>query len=229
MRTRKLDPIEVRVLGALIEKEVTTPDNYPLTIKAVIAACNQKSNRDPVMALTETEVVEALDRLREDVLAWRSEGARAERWEHSLDRRWELSSASKAIICLLMLRGPQTQGELKSRSERLHSFADLEEVEQTLQEMAGRFDALVEELPRQPGKREARWQHLTLAEEYAEIVPALAAPSPPPPPSVPAAPSAPGAMERLESLEEVVEELRGQVGTLESELLALRRRLGDLD
>jgi hypothetical protein len=229
MRTRKLDPIEVRVLGALIEKEVTTPDNYPLTINGVIAACNQKSNRDPVTALSETEVVEALDRLREDVLTWRTDGARVERWQHSLDRRWELSSASKALICLLMLRGPQTLGELKSRSERLHSFADLEEVEATLQEMAGRFDALVEELPRQPGQREARWQHLTLAEEYAEMAPVLAAPSPPPPPSAPPAPSTPGAMERLGALETLVTELRDQVGTLESELLALRRRLGDLD
>ena len=126
MRTiRELDATEVRVLGALMEKEQTTPDYYPMTINAVIAACNQKSNREPVTELSETQVVEALDLLRKDVLAWRSDGARVERWSQSISRRLELSSASKAILTLLMLRGPQTPGQLRSRSGRLHSFSEL--------------------------------------------------------------------------------------------------------
>lgn len=232
MRTRKLDPIEVRVLGALMEKEVATPANYPLTINAVIAACNQKSNRVPVMALSETEVVEALDRLREDVLTWRSDGARVERWQHSLDRRWELDGASKAIMCLLMLRGPQTAGELKSRSERLHHFESLAEVEKALQSMAERFDALTEELPRAPGQRETRWRHLALADEFVEevstpeaVVRPVVSPRPAPAPES----TGPGAMERLEGLEETVETLKAQVDSLQEELLGLRKRLGDLD
>ena len=228
MRTRKLDPIEVRVLGALMEKEVTTPDQYPLTIRGTIAACNQKSNRDPAMSLSETEVVEALDRLRQDVLTWRTDGARAERWQHSLDRRWSLTSASKALICLLMLRGPQTVGELKSRSERMFGFESLEEVESTLRRMADDFDALVEELPRQPGKRETRWRHLTLADEYeaedtvesAPVAPAVA--PAPAPAAAPSEPQGPSALDRLEGLEQKVAEL-------EEELRALRVRLGDLE
>lgn len=226
MRTRKLDPIEVRVLGALMEKEQTTPDNYPLTIKATIAACNQKSNRDPVTQLTETEVVEALDRLREDVLTWRSDGARVERWQHSLDRRWELSSAKKALICLLMLRGPQTAGELKARSERMHHFDSPAQVEETLQEMASAFDALTRQLPRQPGKRECRWTHLVLADEYVDAEAEAAAPAAAPvvqaAATPPPEPEGPTAMDRLEALESKVE-------SLELELEALRRRLGDLD
>lgn len=184
-RTRKLDPIEIRVLGALLEKEQTTPDHYPLTTNAVIAACNQKSNRDPVMQLGETEIVEALDRLRQDVLVWRSEGARAERWEHRLDRRWNLDKASKAILTLLLLRGPQTPGELRTRSERMHAFGSVDEVDASLRALSEGFDAMVCELPRRPGQREARWMHLEgvegdpreLAEEesVAEVVASIPA------------------------------------------------------
>ncbi len=107
-----------------------------MTINAVIAACNQKSNREPVTELSETEVVEALDRLRKDVLAWRSDGARVERWSQSISRRLELNTPSKAILILLMLRGPQTPGQLRSRSSRLYTFSELAEVETTLNEMA---------------------------------------------------------------------------------------------
>ena len=234
MRTRKLDPVEIRVLGALMEKEQTTPDNYPLTINAVIAACNQKSNRNPVTQLTETEVVEALDRLREDVLTWRSEGARAERWEHRLERRLSLDPGKKAVICLLMLRGPQTAGELKGRSERMHAFADVGEVEQTLASLADGFDALVEELPRLPGQRENRWSHLMLADEFVteEPAPQAAAPAPRPAPRpVAEEDRGPDAMERLAAVEakmEEIETLARRVETLEDELLALRRRLGDV-
>ncbi len=233
MRTRKLDPIEIRVLGALMEKERTTPDSYPLTINAVIAACNQKSNRDPAMQLSETEVVEALDRLREDVLAWRSDGARVERWEHSLDRRWQLDSAKKAIMCVLMLRGPQTVGELKTRCERQHHFDSTGAVEQTLRAMAEDFDTMVAELPRQPGKRESRWTHLVLADEFVAAQETLVAQAAPvivaAPVVTPSEPTGPSAMDRLQETEDRLAKAEERLETLETELTALRRRLGDLD
>ncbi|MFP3938793.1 MAG: DUF480 domain-containing protein [Thermoanaerobaculia bacterium] len=158
-RTRPLDPVEIRVLGALLEKEQATPDQYPLTTRAVIAASNQKTNREPVTDLTETEVTEALDRLRADVLVWRSQTARTEKWEHRLGRRWELDPRAKAVMTLLLLRGPQTPGELRSRGERLHAFDSVAEVEAILERLAAGPDPLVRELPRQPGQRETRWMH----------------------------------------------------------------------
>ncbi len=227
-RTRPLDPIEIRALGALMEKEQATPDHYPLTIAGVIAACNQKSARDPVTDLTETQVVEALDRLRLDVLTWRSEGARAERWEHRLDRRWQLTPARKAVMTLLLLRGPQTPGELKSRSGRLHDFASSAEVESTLAGLAEGFDALVRELPRRPGQRENRWIHLAAdgdsadAELAAVPEPTAAEVAPRTVPREIPVPEGPTAIERLEHLE-------AEVAALREELTALRRRLGDLD
>ncbi|MEM1177675.1 MAG: YceH family protein [Acidobacteriota bacterium] len=227
-RTRPLDFFELRVLGVLMEKEQTTPDQYPLTVNALIAACNQKTNRAPVTQLTETEVVETLDRLRLDVLTWRSDGARVERWEHRLDRRWHLTPGRKAIMTILLLRGPQTSGELKTRSERMHSFASVAEVEATLADLAaGDEDSLVRELPRQAGQRENRWMHLAGDEDFE--APAEAVVSPAPKPAAPAGPRGPTAMERIESLEGQVKDLESSLGMLQSELLALRRRLGDLD
>ena len=229
-RTRKLDPIEIRVLGALLEKEQTTPEQYPLTINAVIAACNQKTNRDPVMKLTETEVVEALDRMREDVLVWNTHGARAERWQQSIDRRWGLDRKSKPIMTLLLLRGPQTTGELRTRSERMFSFESVAEVEETLAQLAEGFDALVCELPRRPGQREARWMHLESTEgDPRERLEDFAATPPPVSPVTPAAipaammsspaspaPGASAADERLSELGSKVEELESTVAALRS-------------
>ncbi len=158
--TRKLDPIEQRVVGALMEKQQTTPDYYPMTVNALIAACNQKSNREPVTALSETEIVGALESLRHDTLVWRSEGARVERWEHRLTSRWHLDTPARAIMTLLLLRGPQTPGELRSRSERMHHFEDVSEVDAVLRRLAQGDDALVRVQPREPGKRERRWCHV---------------------------------------------------------------------
>ena len=157
---RKLDPVEVRVLGSLLEKEQTNPETVPMTVNALIAACNQKTNREPVMQLSEDQVVTALDWLRQEVLAWRSEGARTERWQQSVSRRWGLDRAGKALITLLLLRGPQTPGELRTRSERLHPFATLEEAEEALRRLAAEDEPLVMELPRRSGQKEARWTHL---------------------------------------------------------------------
>lgn len=224
-RTRRLDFVETRVLGALLEKEQVTPDHYPLTIAALIAACNQKTSRDPVTELTETEVVEALDRLVLDALTMRRSGSRAERWVQRLDRRWGLDAPRKAIVTVLLLRGPQSPGELRTRTERMHSFASKEEVEALLREMAGEFDPLVMELSREPGHRERRWIHLMLEGETPS--PAEAEP----PPSVAAAtagPPPPSGQERLTALEGEVDALRQELGGLRSELRALRIRLGDL-
>lgn len=195
---RPLDDIEVRVLGALLEKEQTTPDYYPLTVNALIAACNQKSNREPVMEVSEEKARDALDRLRKDVLVWRSDGARAGRWSQSMSRRLELSSGAKALITVLLLRGPQTPGELRARTGRMRSFTDTGEVEETLRELAARVEPLVVELPRRPGQKETRWQHLFQGEVDLE---ALADEAPPPAPS---GTKAPPLASRVTALEDQV-------------------------
>ena len=203
------------MLGSLLEKEQTNPETVPMTVNALIAACNQKTNREPVMQLTETQVVEALDRLRQDVLAWRTEGARTERWQQSVVRRWGLDRAGKALMTLLLLRGPQTPGELRTRGERMHSFASLEEVEEALRRLAGIDEPLVRELPRRPGQKETRWTHLVgelapVSEEPEELLMAE------PDPSAPARPSLASRVERLEEvvsrLTEELEELKKQLG-----------------
>src|SRR5215203_582834 len=215
---RKLDPVEVRVVGSLLEKEQTNPETVPMTVNAVIAACNQKTNREPVVQLTETDVVEALDRLRQDVLVWRTEGARTERWQQSVVRRWGLDRAGKALMTLLLLRGPQTPGELRTRSERMHPFASLEEVEEALRRLSGIDEPLVMELPRRPGQKEVRWTHLVgdLAAEPEPEELMIPAPGDFNDPSIPARPSLASRMERLEEvvarLTEELEELKKQLG-----------------
>jgi uncharacterized protein len=152
-----LDAVEIRVLGVLLEKEQTTPEACPLTVNAILAGCNQKTNREPVMELTEGQVTEALERLRQDVLAWRSEGVRTEKWQQSVVRRWGLDRAGKALMTLLLLRGAQTPGELRTRSERLNPFSTLQDVEEALQRMATIDEPLVTEQPRRAGQKEIRW------------------------------------------------------------------------
>ncbi len=175
---RELDPIEIRVLGCLLEKERTTPDGYPLTLNALTSAVNQKSNRDPVMELTASEVDSVLARLRSEVLVWPEEGARTRKWTHNLDRKWELSPAEMALMTVLMLRGAQTPGELRSRTERMHPFASSADVENTLGGLAGGEEPLVVQLARQPGQKEARWSHLVGGEpdEPTSVFVASAAP-----------------------------------------------------
>lgn len=157
---RPLDPVELRVMGCLLEKEQTTPDHYPLTLNALLAACNQKSNREPGMELAPGEVRAALERLRAEVLVWPVEGARVERWEHNADRSWELDPPAKAVIAELLLRGAQTPGELRARGERMYAFGSLAEVESVLRRLAAGPEPLVVELPRAPGQKESRWMHL---------------------------------------------------------------------
>jgi uncharacterized protein YceH (UPF0502 family) len=165
---RPLDAAELRVLGALLEKEQTTPDLYPLTVNSLVAACNQRSNREPVMDLSASDVEATLERLHEDVLVWPVSGSRSQRWRHNLDRRWELEPTVKAVLTLLLLRGAQTPGELRGRTDRLHAFATTEEVELVLTLLGDGPEPLVVRLGRRPGQKESRWAHLvggTVADE----------------------------------------------------------------
>lgn len=163
-----LDPIQTRVLGSLIEKEIVTPENYPLSLNALVNACNQKTSRDPVLELTEDEVRQALHSLEDLDLISTVHDARVPKYEHRIRTVLNLRRDETAVLCLLMLRGPQTPGELRSRSERLYAFDDIASVQSTLDRLAAR-DAtadptgtgpLTAVLPRQAGSREARYAHL---------------------------------------------------------------------
>ncbi len=158
-----LSAAEVRVLGSLVEKAVTTPDYYPLTLAALTNACNQLTNRDPVVAFTESDVVRALDALREKNLASLFHGAdsRVPKYKHKLTDEFLLTPAEVGVLCVLMLRGPQTIGELRTRTERLYPFGNLAEVEETLRALAEHTpQPLVAKLPRQPGTKESRYAQL---------------------------------------------------------------------
>lgn len=158
---RTLSLLETRVLGTLVEKQHTVPDTYPLTLNALVSGCNQKSSRSPVMEATEAEVQAALDSLRSANLVIESSGGRVARYSHNFERVLQIPSQSAALLTVLMLRGPQTVGELRINSERLHKFADISAVEGFLNELAARpAGALVVQLPRLPGSRENRWAHL---------------------------------------------------------------------
>ena len=158
---RVLSLLESRVLGVLVEKERTVPDSYPLTLNALVAGCNQKSSRDPVINAAETDVQTAVDGLKSMLLVIQRSGERATRYAHNVERMMNVPQQVAALLAVLMLRGPQTAGELRINCERLHRFADIPEVEALLNELAERPEgALVAELPRQPGSRENRWMHL---------------------------------------------------------------------
>ncbi|MEK6374086.1 MAG: YceH family protein [Acidobacteriota bacterium] len=204
---RELDAAEVRVLGALIEKQLATPEYYPLTLNALVAACNQKSSREPVMELAEADVQRALDRLQDEKLVWKVLGGRATRYDHNLDATWQLDRAAKAIVALLFLRGAQTAGELRSRADRMHEFGAIDDVEATLQRLA----PLVAELPRRPGQKEARWTHM-LSGVVADF-------------SRPDLPAEAGSY--TEPLSARVQRLEEQVATLTEELHALKTKLGE--
>jgi hypothetical protein len=207
---RELDPVEIRVLGALMEKQQATPDGYPLTLNTLLLACNQKTNREPVMDLPVGDVSLALDRLQELVLVWKVGGARAERWEHNLDARWDLDGPSKALLTVLTLRGEQTPGELRARCDRLHPFTSVEEIEGVLTRMAAESEPLVFELPRRPGQKESRWSLLLGGS----------------PPGTERAPAITTAGSE-ESLPKRVARLEEAVAELSRGLEALRKRLGD--
>ena len=158
----ELSPVEVRVLGCLMEKEVATPENYPLTVNSLLSACNQSSNRHPVTSYAEAEVTDALTSLRERGLTrvMYSTSNRAAKHRHVADERLHLSPGEQAVLCVLALRGPQTVGEVKGRTERLFAFDDLAAAEAALDALATRDDVLAVKLPRQPGQKDIRYAHL---------------------------------------------------------------------
>lgn len=172
-----LSLLETRILGVLYEKQHTVPDTYPLSLNALVAGCNQKTSRHPVIEASEAEVLAAIDSLRGPVLVMESSGGRVPRYAHNLDRVLRVPSQAVAILSVLMLRGPQTAGELRINCDRLHRFADISAVEGFLEELAERPEgAMVMELPRQPGARENRWVHLLSGAPSIEEM-AAAAPS----------------------------------------------------
>jgi uncharacterized protein len=222
-----LDSIQLRVLGSLIEKEITTPENYPLSLNALVNACNQRSSRDPVLDLTEEEVRQALHSLEDLALVTPVRDARVPKYEHRIRTVLNLRRDETAVLCLLMLRGPQTPGELRSRADRLYTFDDLPAVQSTLERLAARpkDDAEAEAvtgplttiLPRQPGSREARYAHLL------GDLPSLASAPSQNGTTAEASRSEPAATQRLArmeaeiaSLTTVVEELRARIEVLES-------------
>lgn len=210
-----LNPVEVRVLGALVEKALTTPDYYPLSLSGLTGACNQKSNREPVMNLDEAAVLEALNGLMKKhlVVERGGSGSRVQKYAHrlsdTLTRTYDFSREELALLSVLMLRQAQTLGELRTRTARMAAFDSLEAVERTLQDLASRTDGpCVQELPRQPGQRERRFMHLLAGSEFA----AAAAPA--------------VIAGEKESLEARVTALEEAIATLQRELAELRGRYG---
>ncbi|HUV71216.1 MAG TPA: YceH family protein [Terracidiphilus sp.] len=211
----QLTAAEARVLGALVEKEVTTPDYYPLSLNALINACNQRSNREPVMNLDEDDVRQALHGLEAKHLAGRARSAdgRVAKYEHWLGEAFNFSRAETALLCVLLLRGPQTPGELRSRTERLHSFEEITDVLAGLQKLTDREPSLAAVLPRQPGTKEARYAHLLSGPvESIHVAPAEPASAPD------AAPASSDLQARVETLEATVDELRQQVEALNQKI-----------
>jgi uncharacterized protein YceH (UPF0502 family) len=211
----ELNETEVRVLGSLVEKQVTTPEYYPLTLNALMLACNQKNNRSPVTSYDETTVAHALESLREKNLAYVFYGStsRVPKYKHVLPEVMHLSQPELALMCVLLLRGPQTTGELATRAFRLHEFSGLEEVETTLNGLITREpDALVIRLPRQPGQKEVRFAHLLSGEVIVETAPDAVAPA------------RGRANDRVAALEAEIETLKAEVGMLKTQFEGFKKQ-----
>ncbi|TVO33753.1 YceH family protein [Vibrio algivorus] len=211
----ELTPIEARIIGCLIEKEVTTPDYYPLTLNSLTTACNQKSNRDPVMALSEAEVMDAAQALIDRRLMTDESGfnSRVSKFRHRFCNTefgsLKLTDQERGIVCCMLLRGAQTPGEIRTRTNRLCEFTDVKQVEALLEKMASREEgALVVKLPREPGKRESRYQHLFCGEVDVESYEAIA--------PVAVSSSQNQYEERISTLEQQVTELKAQVEELKA-------------
>jgi uncharacterized protein len=212
-----LSEIEARVLGALVEKDIATPDYYPLSLNALVNACNQKNNRDPVMNLEESTVRDALNVLHDHGLAGPASGAdsRVTKYEHRLQETFNFSRGETAVLCVLLLRGPQTPGELRGRTERMHRFEDLDAVQSSLQKLMLREPALAVVLPRQPGTKESRYAHLLSGEVEAEELPSSRMLS---------APASSADDERFSQLGEAVAALRNEVNELKQQLAMFRKQ-----
>jgi uncharacterized protein YceH (UPF0502 family) len=213
----KLTENEARVLGALIEKDITTPEYYPLSLNALLNACNQKSNRDPVMQLDEDAVRDALEGLQQERMAGPARGAdsRVTKYEQRLQEVFNFTRPEIAVLCVLLLRGPQTPGELRGRSERLHHFEALDDVQSALQKLMQREPPLAKVLPRQPGTKESRYAHLLAGDVVEAEVPVAVA-------TVVAGGSQDAT--RIARLEQEVAELRRELGEVKDQLERFRRQ-----
>ena len=211
-----LNEYELRVIGALVEKQIATPDYYPMTLNALVNACNQKNHRDPVVSYDEPTVVRALDSLREKKLAYTFHGSdsRVPKYGHLFPKAYELDEGETALMTVLVLRGPQTPGELRSRTAHLHNFENLPEVETALQNLSLRERPLVVKLPRQSGSRESRFAHLLSGDINLEEVAAASERA------EASAPASRGGNERIAKLEE-------QVATLTRELADLKQQFAE--
>jgi uncharacterized protein YceH (UPF0502 family) len=214
-----LNAVEARVLGSLIEKDITTPDYYPLTLNALTNACNQSSNREPVVSYGEADVTRGLDGLRDKKLAFMFQGAdsRVAKFGHRIAETFELARPETAVLCVLLLRGAQTPGEIRGRTGRMHEFASLEATEASLQALIGPSpQPLAVRLPRQPGMKEQRYAHLLSGEP--------AGPVPAPGGAEGDAPARPE-NDRLSKVEQVALELRDEVAELRQQLAELKKIL----
>lgn len=210
----ELTPLEARVLGAFIEKEMTTPDYYPLSPNGLTNACNQKSNRNPVMQLLETDVIETVEELRKKGLAMQSQdaGSRVIKFRHTLRERLYLDDHELAILAELLLRGAQTPGELRSRADRMAGFSDLEKVDQVMQELMDKETPMVVKLPRQPGRKEQRYMHLLCGPvSVDECEPAVQV--------IQTAQS-----KSIAELEKEIEQLKTEMNTLKQEFMQFRKQ-----
>jgi uncharacterized protein YceH (UPF0502 family) len=221
--TLLLTELETRILGSLIEKDITTPDYYPLSLNALVNACNQKNNRDPVMTLDETAVRDALASLQEKRLAGPAGGAdsRVTKFEHRLQEVFNFDRREIAVVCVLLLRGPQTPGELRSRTERMYHFEALEDVVSTLDRLSQRDPPLARVLPRQPGTKESRYTHLFSGEPPMSAEDGNVAPAPAPSTATAGASST---ADRLATLEEEVSRLRQELSEVQQQLATSRQQ-----
>ena len=211
----KLNEVEVRVLGSLIEKDITTPDYYPLSLNALVNACNQKNNRDPVMALDDESVRTALESLQAKRLAGPASSAdsRVTKYEHRLQEVFNFDRRETAILCVLFLRGAQTPGELRGRTERMYRFDALGDVNATLERLSQRQPPLVAMLPRQPGTKESRYIHLLSDAQIAAEAAVMRPPS-----------DTSNENNRLENLENEVAELKREIGEIRQQLAEFRKQ-----
>jgi uncharacterized protein YceH (UPF0502 family) len=215
-----LSEVECRVMGSLIEKEITTPEYYPLSLNALVNACNQKSNRDPVMNLDEAAVRQTLHSLdgQSLVRSVSASDSRVTKYEHRLQEAFNFYRHEIAILCVLLLRGPQTPGELRTRTDRMHSFDDLSAVQSSLQHLMKREPPLVKVLPRQPGTKEARYAHLLSGDVEALDTKPAAEPQPAP---------ASADREGIAHLEKEVVALRREVADFQAEIADLKQQFGN--
>jgi uncharacterized protein YceH (UPF0502 family) len=209
-----LSLLETRVLGVLAEKQRTVPDSYPLTLNSLVSGCNQKTSRNPVLELTESQIQSAIDSLKGYSLVAESSGGRAFRYEHNIDRVLRIPSQSVILLTVLMLRGPQTAGELRIACDRMHNFADISSVEGFLDELSERpTGALVVKLARLPGARESRWAHLLSGQPAEEV-------------AGPAGASGDGSYASHDASLGEVAALKANVARLEAELASLKALVG---